>query len=99
MYTGFSAEILRPQGTPPTHVGKLIRLPFTSLTDRRKRALEFSRPSLALFRKALCHGKLPVDPVAQSGSGVSTVAGTAKIVEAVETPVLSIRPFGNVVSP
>src|SRR6267154_670808 len=101
MYTGFSAVIVSPQEIPTEHGGKLIRLPFTSLTARRKSALGFSRPSLACIRKDLGHGLMPPDPPAgQSGSSDTAAFGKfAKSVLAVTTPVLSLRLFGNVCSP
>src|SRR5256885_10914804 len=92
--------MLRPQGIPPGHTGKLMRLPFTTLTARRNRALGFSRPSLACFRNDLGHGLMPPEPVAQSGSACTAGLGRLeKSVLAVVTPVLSKRVFGNGFSP
>src|SRR5712664_4102025 len=106
MYVGFSVEIVRPQVTPPGHMGKLMRLPFTSLTARRKRAFGFSRPSLAFLRKVLGQGNPPFG-AGESGSGCvakSELPGEVGPVPwnrvlAVAFPVLSIRPVGNVTSP
>src|ERR1700694_1037633 len=76
MYTGFSVEMVRPQETTPGHTGKVMRLPYTSLTARRKRAFEFSRPSLFCFRKDLGHGLMPPEPpVRQSGSACTGGVG------------------------
>src|SRR6267143_2452998 len=101
MYMGFSVVMVRPQETTPGHAGKVMRLPFTSLTARRNRAFVFSRPSLFCFRKDLGQGLMPPEPPArQSGSACTAALGKfEKRVVAVATPVLSTRPAGNVFSP
>src|SRR5947207_977619 len=101
MYIGFSVEMVRPQETAPGHAGKVMRLPFTSLRDRRKRAFVFSRPSLFCFRKDLGHGLMPPEPPARQSASACTAAlsKVEKRVRAVATPELFTRPFGNVFSP
>src|SRR5437762_10473549 len=93
MYIGFSVEMVRPQETAPGHAGKVMRLPFTSLTARRNRAFVFSRPSLFCFRKDLGHGLMPPDPpVRQSASACTAALGKfEKSVLSVATPVLFTR--------
>src|SRR5258708_29722520 len=92
--------MVRPQETPPGHAGKLMRLPFTSFTARRKRALGFSRPSFEFFRKVLGHGLMPPEPVAQSESASTAALGKfEKNCLAHLTPVLSPPPFCKKFSP
>src|SRR5438309_9574720 len=91
--------MLRPQGIPPGHTGKLMRLPFTTLTAWRNRALGFSRPSLACFRKDLGHGLMP--PSRSALRHPLCTAESVKIVQrvlAVGPPVLSTRVVGTVFS-
>src|SRR5271170_1832824 len=101
MYTGFSAAMVRPQGTP-LQVPSEIVPPFTSFNAWRKKSGGFSRPSTAWLYTApgqFVLSALHAESAVFASIAACGVAGKSlelEVFRLVPVPVLSVKGSGAV---
>src|SRR5580658_9962113 len=101
MYTGFSAAMVRPQGTPLQVPSEMVP-PFTSLNAWRKKSGGFSRASTAWLYTA--PGQLVLSALQAESAVFGSIAGCGvagaslvfEVFRLVPVPVLSFKGSGAV---